>query len=85
MNDHDLLIRISEKVDRIEAWMGGVEGQLKERQCLLHTSQINDLKDKTKCEEHGEKIQTLEKIVWGSVLISLTAIFKSFWSTVTGQ
>jgi len=85
MNDHDLLIRISEKVDRIEGWMSGVDGQLKERQCLLHTDQIKDLKEKTRCEEHGEKIKTLERIVWGSVIISLSAIVKSFWSTVTGQ
>ena len=66
---HDLLIRIDTKLVGMESRLERIEVAQGDRLCFTH----------------AEKIKTLEKIVWGSVLLSLGSVVKSFWSSIGGH
>ncbi len=70
MNDtqyHDLLIRLDTRQDVIIEQVKCIKKQLEDRQCQTHT----------------EKIKTLEKITWGAVMASITAIASAVWQAIT--
>lgn len=63
---HDLLIRLDTRQESIEARLKTIEESLSAKNC----------------QTHAEKIRTLEKITWGALFMSLSAIVKSFWGVI---
>ena len=61
--DRDLLIRIDER----QEIMG------------LAITHMKDWMENAPCKVHNEKVSIIERIVWGSVLVSIGATIKSFW------
>ena len=66
---HDLLIRIDANQTEVTRRVIRIEENLEKRPCYTH----------------AEKIKTLEKIVWGSVMLSMGAVVKSFWASIGGH
>jgi hypothetical protein len=65
---HDLLIRIDTRLSGIN----------------MRLERMEIAQERRPCNVHAEKIKTLEKIVWGSLMLSLAAMVKSFWHAVGG-
>lgn len=84
--EHDVLIRVETKIEAVCKRLDGVEKELKKRQCLLHSKQIDILENSFNpvlCSTHDEKIKTIEKLTWGAVLMALGLIGKSLWSAIS--
>ena len=84
------LIRIEVKLTDLCKRTASVESELKKRQCLLHTNQINDLRDNFDpaiCSKNTEKIATIEKLTWAAILtamtVGVTVVIKSMWNSAT--
>jgi len=83
---NDLLVEIKTQMKTVCARMSGVEEELKKRQCLLHTNQIDALQqvvNPAMCNVNTEKIKTLEKLTWAAVIAAIGLIAKSFWSAIS--
>ena len=80
---HELLIRIDAQMrtmlDRVER----MEKQWDDKMYLLNT--IPSAVDLSICATHAEKIRTIERIVWGTLGLSLTSFFHSIWIMLGGK
>ena len=65
--DRDMLIRIDTRQESMGREIGEIKIQI----------------SKTDCQTHAEKILTLERITWGTFVIAMGAIVRSFWSAFT--
>lgn len=64
---HDLLIRLDERQANMEKALVLIQAHLRTQNC-----QTNE-----------EKIRTLEKLTWGAILASVTAVVRTFWDKLT--
>ena len=68
LTDREMLIEIRTEVRELSRRQGIMENKLSRRFCFTHQ----------------EKIKTLERITWGTLLVSLAAMLKAFWGNITG-
>jgi hypothetical protein len=61
--DRDLLIRIDERQETM----------------ILDLTHMKSWMENAPCKVHNEKVSVIERIVWGSVLVSIGATIKAFW------
>lgn len=86
VNDHDLVVEIHTLVKGLDKRVTGIESELKERKCLLHSTQIETLQhdfDPRVCAKNTTKIAIIEKLTWGALLTGVGLVIKSLWDAIT--
>ena len=66
---HDLLIRLDTRFSDIKEDVKIIKAQLSGGQC----------------QAHAERIKALERVPWGTFVVAVGAIVRSFWGVVSGQ
>ena len=80
---HELLIRIDAQMSTMLNRVERMEKQWDDKMYLLNA--IPPAMDLSICATHAEKIKTIERIVWGTLCLSLTSFFHSVWSMFGGK
>lgn len=84
--EHDLLITLNLNMKDICGRMKAIEGELKKRQCLLHTTQIKHLEDAFDpkiCVRNTLKLHIIEKVSWAGFILVSGLVIKSLWDAIT--